>query len=414
MQCAECGHTARDEADVTRSRRQIGRALLAIAGVIAIAVAARVRLLDRGVWSIAPTSVLLLAAPAVDDGGYRSAPWELAYRVRSGAASDAQALEAFALFVEGDDAARPPSTEWRAKYRDLGSAAIARLGVASPALLRLYEIPPAFEIAAIPGAVIDGVRTPALLSLDADVWWPDGSEGRLTIEFADGTSRTAEFRPDGRYPALLLELPADAKPGDPLRLTMEHRRAGSLEAEKAWEAHPVALGVLPAWSATARMQWTPVNSAEMREAITRVFDSGLAVWSAGSPRAGMRFDQRLTAGELFQSTAVGLRVEILEDGVVRRTSRMWWMAGGDPTQPQWLPTAEDSEAMARLFEQGPESSGPRWTLRVTGDEGLAHHAAIDRGPNGATRWYSGQLEVPLAVERMNSPSPARRWRLQSH
>jgi hypothetical protein len=183
----------------------------------------------------------------------------------------------------------------------------------------------------------------------------------------------------------------------------------------------------------------------MRELVASVFGEGLIVWSDGTPRAGLRFNARATDHELFERVAVGVIVEICEDGVPRRTSSMWWRGGPFAGQPRWTPAIEDVEALARLHASAPATEVPsgepvatrandaRWTLRIRGDERLARRAmparehagetdgaALEGGSDGAdeeplssavpTLWFSGSIEVPLAVERARSRAPARRWR----
>ena len=425
LRCAECGHEARGESDVTRNRRQPVRAALAILAVVAVAAATRVRLLDRGAWSMAPTSVLLWATPSLDGGGYRSAAWELAYRVRAGTASDAQVSEALGLFIAGDDDARPPSASWRAKYRDLGSAVTARLGPGSPELLRLLELPPAYEVAFID----PGPDAPPLLVVDADVWWPPTTQGTLEIGLADGSTRTAAFHAHARFPPLIVEMPAGTKGGDKVTLALSpsalpapdpanlSRPNGAPGRESIDERVEVTLPP----SAAQPVAWTGIDSEELRRSVAEVFGAGLIVWGEGAPRGGLRFDHRLTAGEEFAGTAIGLRVEVLEAGVVRRTSRMWWMAGERGSAPRWLASVEDAGAMARLAD--PSTPLDAWTLRITGDERLARYAASSRRVEPETnaadaggqaqkplRWFSGAVEVPLRVERNPTPAPARRWR----
>lgn len=418
LQCAECGHVARDEADLARNRRSIPRAAIAILGVVAIGIATRVRMLDRGPWSMAPTAVLIAATPSLSDGGFRSAGWELANRVRSGETSDEQVREAFRLFIEGDDDARPPSRAWRAKYGDIGSATMARLGPSDPLMRRLLEIPPAFEISWAPGTGLGFASgagaSPPLLLLDADVWWPDGHEGKLELTFADGSTQVADFRPDGRFPALIVELPDGRRTGG-VTLELAVRTLGPSDSNLGWTAYPKSVIQVPTFAAIDARGWSPLDRSDLRDAIGTVFDEGLAVWASGAPRAGLRFDHRRTGGVEFDGIAVGLRVEVLENGVVRRTSRMWWKAGTRSSAPRWLPTIEDSDAMARLFE-GTEESDRGWSLRITGDERLARYAAPtdpQTAPQDAVvAWYSGSTEVPLRVERGNTPAPVRRWKLR--
>ena len=183
-----------------------------------------------------------------------------------------------------------------------------------------------------------------------------------------------------------------------------------------------ALAAALAWLAPSDAHaWTPVDRSELRDTIRAVFSEGLAVWASGAPRAGLRFDSRLTAGEEFAGTAIGLRVEVLEDGVVRRTSRIWWMGGSrSTTAARWLPSIEDPDAMARLFEGNAESDR-RWSLRITGDERLARYAPLPSGapsqePDSAEdaprAWFSGVVEAPLRIERGDMPAPVRRWKVR--
>ncbi len=445
LRCTECGHAARNEADVTRTRRAPARAALAIAGVVAIVVATRLRLIDRGPWSMAPTALLFAATPHLADGGYRSAAWELAYRVRSGDADDAQVRRALDLFVDGDPDARPPSGAWRAKYRDLGSAVQARIPRDDPALERLLEIPPVFEVETIPGCRLGERVVPPLLVLDADVWWPPLRQGRLAVKFADGSTREALLAPESRSPSLVLELPSDWTEGDRVELVLAERLAGRADSDRGFRDYP-AITVAPSGARTAQAPaWRPIDSDELREAIARVFDEGLMLWEEGTPRGGLRFNHHVLADARFDGVAIGLRIEVLENGVPRRTSRMWWRAGSIPTMPRWLPAIEEEDALGRLhglvraggleegrgLEEG-GSAGSRWTLRISGDEGLARYAlgadlpepafagSTETSPQGMhdgassipsdfKYWFGGVLTRELRVSAQPGPSPARRW-----
>ena len=427
--CGECGHLARSERELGRTRRSIARAILAIAAIVAIAMATRFRMIDRGIWSMAPTSLLLAVSPYSDGGGFRTAPWELAHRVRSGAASDAQVRAGLDLFATGDPGHAPGSPAWRSKYRDLGSAVIGRLGARDPALTRLLAIPPAFEVAVLSGAPLASGSAPPVLVLDADVWWPEGYEGRLVATLPDGSTRTAEFRPEGRFPPLLLEMPATL-PGanESVELRLAARPIGMPLPEQGWREYPAVSTALPAHRGESARRWIPRDSEEMRREIAKVFDQGLVLWAEGASRGGMRFDSTVTAGELFEDVAIGLVVEVCEDGVPRRTSRMWWPGGASRRGPRWLSSVEDADAMDRLYRASAEETAARWKLRIRGDERLAHYGALTRellaggaSPGGASKpeeralgsWFAGGVEVPLVVERQPSPAPVRRWRIPS-
>jgi hypothetical protein len=423
--------------------------VLAVVGVVAIVGATRMRLVDRGFWSMAPTSVLLLATPHLSDGGYRSAAWELAYRIRTGEATDEHARQAVAIFVEGDAHARPPTAEWQAKYRDLGSAIQTRIAPGDPLMLRLLEIPPRFELGLIPGTTLGDRAVAPLLLVDAEVWWPPFREGRLEVTLPDGSARRGDLRPDGRFPGLVIELPPTWQAGDAVTLALSQRPIGSPDSDRGFEAYPPVQVIPMETPDTAAAQWvpppvwTPADSPALRDAVRSVFDEGLLLWSSGSTRAGLRFNHRVLGDPTWDGLVVGVRVDVLENGAVRRTSRMWWRAGTALTQPLWMPSVEDEEALRRLFELGEsptseagvavgstagaaeDAARPRWTLRIRGDEGLAHYAAAQRanfgpagespllpsGPTG-TSWFAGEIEVPLRVDRIATEPPVRRWRLR--
>lgn len=438
LRCPECGHCARSEAETLKTRRRPWRAAAALAIAFGVTTVVRVRVLDSGLWASVPSGVLILAIPYTPDGSYRSAAWQLSQRILRGSTDTATIHAALELFVAGDADAPAGSPAWRAKYRDLGSAVLSRLEPDDPEQLRLMEIPPV--VACEP---VHGASEPRLLALDADVWWPASIEGRAEIVFPDGSTKRARFSPDGRFPPLYIELPESMRAGDAFVFRLAFRSRGAIveRDEDGWTAYPDIAVSVPAFEPASAFDddaWRPADSPEMRELVASVFGEGLIVWMDGVPRAGLRFNARATDTELFAGVAVGLVIEICEDGVPRRTSNMWWRGGSFAGQPRWTPAAEDLAALARLYDEAPgapsdpaasaPATGARWTLRIRGDERLARRAMPARDPNATrreasddgsepalssaipTRWFSGSIEVPLAVERARSRAPSRRWR----
>lgn len=414
--CSECGFIAAREPDTLRTRRSVRRAVLAVLGVVLIASAAQLRIADRGFWATMPTQVLLFAAPRIDGFEYRSPAWELAWRVANRTTTPEQDLAALALFVEGDADARPPSAQWRLKYRDLGSAVLTAFRRDDPAIMRLLEIPPLIEVSALPTSSM-----PHIAIVDVQAWWPPTVEGNLEVRFSDGTVRRARFDPSSRAPSLYVDLPTAYAPGEAFEIVLSQRvRDAALREDEGWTAYPAAEAKASGFIDSPRLAaagWEPADTPAMREAVASIFAEGLLVWRSGVPRAGLRFNHRATAGEDFEETAVGLRVEVCEDGVVRRTSRMWWRGGMLGSAPAWMPSIEEADALARLFAQDP-SADARWTLRITGDERLAGYATpvtptdaapAQEGEPRIRRWYSGTTEIPLRIERMNAASQPRRF-----
>lgn len=411
-QCGECGFAAALEKDTLRTRRRIGVGVLSIVGILAIVAAARIRSLDAGLWSMAPTRVLLLASPFVDGAGYKSAQDELSTRIASMQLDDALLRDAVDLVVTGDGGRAPGSEAWSDSYDSVWSALIRALPRGDPLLLRFLEIPPNLAVSYL--GAREG-RSP-LLVVDAVAWWPMGIESRLAIEFADGTVRRARFNPASGTNQLLVELPPDMGPGNRIRLVMSVRPLGA--GDEAWREFPVVFTQIPEilGRAPEEPDAEPVDSPELREAVTGVFypDHALTVWSDGSPRAGLQFNSVPTTVAGADGTLFGLRVEILERGVVRRTSRIWWSGDGRQSRARWLTPIEDVEALARLATQDPALDAD-WTVRITGDKDLADYA---RPPIAAMpvrtkfKYWSGSVEIPLKVQRAGAPSPTRRWSLE--
>lgn len=427
--CSECGHEAASEAETVRTRRRPMRAALAVAGVIAVVLAARVRLMDRGGWAMMPTSVLVLVLPWIDDSGFRSPAWELSQRVNDRLTSLEQDEAAVAAIVAGDDAAPPTSVTWRLKYRDLISALRARHAVDDKRLRGLLDVPPLVEVSAIPAS-----RAPRVLSVDVEVWWPATVDCRCEVAFADGTVRHARFAPEARHPPLFVEVPESIAPGESFEVRLFHRPRGWIgDREQGWTpAQPFVSAVpsiLDAVVPQRTANWTAADGPELRAAVARIFEDGLILWREGTPRAGLRFNQSATMGEAFAGTAIGLRLELIEDGVVRRTSRMWWRGGTLRAPARWIPSVEDADALDRLYRADGEGA---WSLRITGDERLATFALepdemVDAKPGAdataradapdgepepfvpLTRWFSGSFEIPIRVTRRNEVSPPRRW-----
>jgi len=411
--CAECGFTAAREQDTMRTRRRPVRAALAIVGVVALILAARVRLIDAGAWSIAPSAVLLAAAPWIDSAGYDSPIGELARRIGSGTLGAAQVDAALELFVRGDGGARPPSPAWQMKYRRLGDALVTGMPRDDLRLLRLLEIPPALVLEVHEG----GDAGAHALAIDLEAWWPHGTEGEATVRFGDGSTARAAYDPWGRNAPWLLRVPAGVAATDPIALELRARPRGfaSMDApDGGWLRYDAleARGTRVVGRAPGEPAAEPIDSAALRAAIAAVFDfdDGFVLWSGGAPRGGLRFNERATSDAEFAGTLIGLRIDICEDGVARRTSRIWWLAGPTAARPRWFPPEEDDDALARLHAQEP-SLDARWTIRVTADETLADLArpALAEQPTRTFRRWSGSLELPLRIQRVMQPSPPRRW-----
>jgi hypothetical protein len=410
--CGECGFEAARESDTLRNRRHVFRAIAAIVAIVAIVLAARVRALEQGPWTLVPTRVLLAASPFFGDGSYRSVQGELAARITNARLDDAQLAAAVELVVKGDADAQPRTPAWESKYGKVATALLRALPRTDPLLLRFLEIPPSYLV--MWHSAPEG--RPRLVGIDASADWPAGIEAKVAITLPDGSVRRARFNPTSGTNSLIVELPASMKVGRPIRLAMSVRPRGGDSAP--WIDYP-AVDATPdevGGRGQAEPDAKPIDSQELRDAVMQVFafEPMLSIWSDGTPRAGLSFNPAGAQGAEFKDTLFGLRVEICENGAVRRTSRIWWGGGTPYAQARWMPPIEDLDAMARLFAQDP-SLDSNWTLRITGDADLADYArpAVGAHPTRDTfRRWSGSVELPLKLQRISAPAPMRRWTLE--
>lgn len=245
----------------------------------------------------------------------------------------------------------------------------------------------------------------------------------------DGSGRElvavrSDQRRSARLPVPIAALPADCAELE-VDVVVERRWRNPLrppEDALAWE--PAGEGVITLSLADRLPPGAMpevVDSPELREALEAVFARGLVRWPAGTRRFGVSFDPTWTQGEIFLDTAIGLRVEVLEDGVPRRASELWWM-GGPPDEERadsrespsrsgayaWEIVLEDWAALDRA-----QSDDPRWTLRVIGDPKVAIRAAAFRGRDATEplKCWGGTIEVPLRVISRSGIAPLRTWQV---
>ena len=410
--CGECGHVAADEASTRRTRRSLGRAALAIAGIAAIALSMRARFMMQGPWSAVPTSMLLMVTPYLNEAGSGSITDELRVRLLRGGFKPGHLASAVELVTSAGEHT-PGSAPWEAKYGRLATVLLGSMPRDDPMRARFLGIAPRVEVAFLSSAA----DAPRVVALDLASWWPDAIDARVTRRHGDDARWSARFNPIGRSGPLMLEVPAGFDRSLPILVDIKVRPLGSID-DDAWIAYPSASTLVPELRGREpdEVDASPVDSDEHRAAVARVFaaDRGLIGWSSGSPRAGLQFNQGGAIGEEFNDTLFGLRIDVCEDGVPRRTSRIWWSGGLGGARARWLPPIEDASALDQLFSQDPEEDG-RWTLRITGDPTLADYArpsVAERPIRSRFTYWSGSFEVPLAVQRVGQATPPRRWLLE--
>lgn len=185
----------------------------------------------------------------------------------------------------------------------------------------------------------------------------------------------------------------------------------SIVVESAWRPGPGAT-----WSRLRIVHPMPdpieagaspraVRGDTLDAAVTAALDDGVVLWQEGTLPAAIRFDAGATSGPEFTGVALGLVIDLLEDGQVRRRTRIWW-PGGDPQAAMragWEPAEEDAEALRRLADD--PSQATRWTMRVRSDPDIARRAASPE----RTAYWDGDIAIPLKAAVRGGASPPRRF-----
>jgi len=442
--CGECGFTASTEAMLHRRRRRWAHAGLGLA-MLLIGVGSLETLGGtRDLWSYVPGRVLVALLPwSNGPAGPNSLHGELVQRLGRGELGEGSIEAIVEAIAEGDEAARPPSIEWRTKYASLLTAGLVASIETRPDL--------AERIATLPASIEFGLASPwprdlpAYGSLDLRHWWVSPVQLRLAIDAPEhpelGTvvvgydSRGRGWRRG--WPRFPIEFerpwPIEEDTLVAVRVRVERRvpRATDEPDEAAappsetGEDPPIEWGpwipepdlelqlfdrVVPSPAVAERLE--PVDAPAMRQAIAEAFAPGLVVRDAGPRPYAIRFDVSRTVVPELEDTALGLELEVRERGEVRRRTWIWWLAGGEGGPAEWRISEEDAAALAAAVDHDPEEG--IWTLSIRGDRDLAARAidaavaAAGRGTD-AERYWAGEFEIPLRVRRIPGAFSPRPW-----
>ncbi len=437
--CGECGFEGRGESDLRRRRRRWPRAALGLV-VLLVGVGSLETLGGtRDLWSYVPGRVLVALLPwSSGPAGPDSVHGELVRRLGRGDLGDRSIDALVAAIVEGDEAATPPSAEWRTKYASLLTAGILRAVEAEPDLASaLASLPPLIELSLASPWPED---LPAYGSLDLRHWWISPVQLRLTIDAPSHPelgvvrigydSRGREWRRGWpRFP-IEFERPWSASPETPVAMRVRVERRSPQEwptvaTDDAATANPVVWGpwvrqphldfeqfglIEAAEPIAERLQ--AVDGEAMRAAIAASFGPGLVVREEGPRPYAIRFDVSRTFIPELEDTALGLELEVLERGEVRRRTWIWWLAGPQGGPAEWRISEEDAAALAAATDHEPEEGV--WTLSVRGDRDLAARAidaaaaATGRSAD-VDRYWAGRFEMPLRVRRVPGAFSPRPW-----
>jgi hypothetical protein len=422
MTCGECGFSAASERMLHRSRRRLGLTALSIS-IMAASLGVVFWEVDRDWWlELVPSRVLIASMPWTSDSS-NALVRELYSRQARGDLSPSQLQALLDRCFAGDSAALPVSPAWRRKYSQpilkyLRSSPEARLLDG-----RLLELPIDLSVTA-PAQWPDDVPLCFNLVIE-ELWWPEWSDLRLTTRILD------ESEIELRDPLTICRRGGGAGAGiqSPLPIVVSPQSVGSRQfrvevvverrvsrGNHEWMAVETLDFSVPVQVAAGDpAAFTGVDTQELTDSMKQVFARGLMAWEGGIRPRRIRFDIRATSGEPWKGVAAGVIVEILRNGEVARTSRLWWTGGGysassagglSRNRPQlaWEPADERPELLKTLSD-----GDATWTMRVRGDRNIARR--ID--DSSMTSWWSGEFEVPLIVDVQKGTAPGPVWFLPS-
>lgn len=443
LTCGECGFQAREEAQLHQNRR---RPLLGLAGIAILLTLAGLLHWNSTVskWTeLLPDRVVVLMIPW--SNGHDDLAIELLRRIRTAELGPAARAAALERCLGGDGSAPPGSEAWERRYAPMLLDMTRNAGPITPEeRAALLDLPCRVDIEG-PRLRLNG--QPMTVHAEIAEWWPVGTECRLRIRPRDGSGRevVAVRSLDGRPVRLPIPVAALAEGASTLEIEVEVQRrtaAGRRRAESivsggvrwgaeispesgtgdgagddsgGWEPAGEALLSLPLERCEPMEQvMQAVRTEEVRAVMDQVFSGAFHRSARGERRFGVRFNPSATALEPMRDLAIGLRVEVLEEGVPRRVSNLWWMGGPHDhpaaTAYSWEILEEDAEALDRA-----EPGDPRWTLRITGDPALAARATAFARESASPpwRWFAETIEKPLLLQHREEVAPPRSWRVEA-
>ncbi|MHC4274854.1 MAG: hypothetical protein ACYSUR_14465 [Planctomycetota bacterium] len=383
MTCSECGYTAKREPALFRGRRRLVPTVIGAVTASVAATWAIEQVQHEGFVSVLPTRMVLLSLPMVG-GAHEGLTDELSSRVGRRKLTDGHYRTLIKRCLRGDHRARPVTGN---APEDID---LDRKLLALPARVQLGTDRPW------------PADAPVCLDLEVRHWWTPGTACRVHVTPKwDGAEPViivgsgARRRPPP-YP-LVIERPEDTETLD-FDVVLERRLP---DPDATWEhIQDLSINVPLAVEGPLAEVLQPVETDELHEAMISAFSPGAMKWTSGRSPLRIRFDRRYTYVPSLGDTAFGACVEILRDGVLARRLDLWWSFRpelGDDNYG-WLVAYED----APLLLEANEADG-RWQMRVRGDPVVALRAGL------ATSYWGGEFTVPLVVEEVQTPAPAKDW-----
>ncbi|MBL9119128.1 MAG: hypothetical protein JNL80_04350 [Phycisphaerae bacterium] len=422
LRCPECGSTVRSEARFFATRRHWRRATFLLIGLIVMAMVVRVQMTEENLFEYAPTWFLTNSLPYAPSSTTDPVTEALQARIARKALTPEQIAEVGRRIREGDASAPPTSLRWQSRYGVLlqslmaqGLDALERGQLDDPALVVLESFRDLPPLATLTAPREWPAHEPLIVELAIDEWWPPMTYARVRVrDEHDGTERIMGLDSGGaaapRYPFAFAPI-GENETQRRFSVTVEARKTapnGGPDPSQPWCAAHVSTSTL-SLRRVEPIDLKPFSGKEADDAVRSVFARGLVAWRQGWRRYGLMFDASRTGDESFDGTLLGLDIELTQGDTVRRHSRIWWPAGRSATLARWEILFEDPEPLASLT-----TGSEGWSIRVRGRRdiavrALASVAGVSPTATPFTRYWEGDVMIPLEVRVNENASPRRRW-----
>jgi hypothetical protein len=439
MTCGECGFTARHESQFAKTRRRYSVAILAMLTCAALVLYVNYQVSERGLVSMAPNKLLILAVPMVGSHTNTASAAvfdELSRRMAGQQLSEREWRMYIKRCAKGDWWARPISQEWIEKYgteihrlrralvmrEELTGAARMNLDAAASPYTDserlLLDLPPLVVLGTQPTLPVDqSVR----VLVQARHWWPSGSDMRIELVRRDDPAQRAVLVRSSleSWSSAVAELGfIDADTTQiMLDVHVQQRRSGLDEPWRSAMRETYTLQVQHDHAAAM----TAIEDRLLDATLTEVFSSGVVAWVNSPGVVRFRFNPPATHVASFDDMAIGAAMELYRGDELARRLDLWWLAGtvteqaildrrGNALTPPtraygWHVVYEDEELLRLLVDEvsANEPHEHNWYYRVTGQHDIAQ--LVD----GAETYWRGTLTLPVRLHLLAEDAPPPKW-----
>ncbi len=410
LTCSECGHTSPSEASFNGTRRHWTRAIVGLVVCVTTILGMYWQAADRGIASSLPTPMLIMAMPFVSDGN--SAVFkQISRRMALGELTDAQRKKVLMRCAVGDWSAAPPTDAWIQKYGSFIQSQRTRLrGARQGTSLHELELP----LLDIPPRVFFDTREhwlsgdPARIRVRAQDWWPEDHECKIRITSLDDPSdtRTIVRRPTRNGPNAYVLMTRTLDPSiTSVGYEVEvFRRRNDITDD--WVSVETSTVILPLTVRDSLEEAIAGVSSEAMTDVMKTMFGGVTKWTGGPQPVRFQVRPNLTFVADFDSTAIGISVELLHKGVVARQLDLWWLAGENAGLNRGYEHDVPFEDYDLLMSLEPEDLESDWSLRVRSDPNLALLAG------NAPQYWKGEFTVDITLNQVSNPvqpKPPNAW-----